>query len=300
MRTAWTRDRFGERAFADDPEIDVVVGQRIAPHHVPQEALRGVLPFVEEVDVGLVTAEPVTDEHVAPEELAEPEVAHAQAAAGGAVVGAMARAAGRGAPSAAEVTTVRPSTKSPIDQMRLDARAIPARCERVGGAGVAHHHGCAERAGHRDGGVVPVAFDRHHPVAVGAEQGDGGGADVPEPAHDHVSPRPVAGGHPVELVTEEAGGEAHRREQGHDGGEEAGDLQGHRDRLPRSGRRHEVQGEEEERVVDGRRRRHPAGPEVADDTQRERHDPDDDRHDGRARRPRRNPRTAERLHAPSS
>ncbi len=243
--------------------------------------------------------QPVTHEHVAPEELAEPEVAHAQAAAGGAVVGAMARGllpehvGGRGHHRAPfhEIADRPDETRCPGD---------PGPLERVGGAGVAHHHGRAERAGDRDGRVVPVAFDRHDPVAVGAEQGDGGRPDVPEPAHDHVPPHPVAGGHPVELVAEEAGGEPHRREQGHDRREEPGDLERHRDRLPRPGGWHEVQGEEEQRVVDGRRRRHPAGAEVADDTQRERHDPDGDRHDGPARRPRRDPRTAQRLHAPSS
>ena len=75
------RERFGERASADDPEVDVVVRERVPAHHVPQETLRGVLPLVEEVDVGLLAAEPVTDQHVAPQELAQPEVAHPHEAA---------------------------------------------------------------------------------------------------------------------------------------------------------------------------------------------------------------------------
>ena len=195
---------------------------------------------------------------------------------------------------------MRPSTKSPIDQMRLDARAIPARSSVSAVRASPTTTGAPSERVIGMVGVVPVAFDRHDPVAVGAEQGDGGRPDVPEPAHDHVPPYPVAGGHPVELVAEEAGGEAHRREQGHDGREEPGDLQRHRDGLPRPGGWHEVQREEEQRVVDGRRRRHPAGAEVADDTQRERHEPDGDRHDRPARRSRRDPRTAQRLHAPSS
>ena len=117
--------------------------------------------------------------------------------------------------------------------MRLDARAIPARSSVSAVRASPTTTGAPSERVIGIGGVAPVAFDRHHPVAVGAEQGDGGRADVPEPAHDHVSPRPVAGGHPVELVAEEAGGETHRRQQGHDGGEEAGDLEGHRERLPR-------------------------------------------------------------------
>ena len=294
------RDRFRERPSPDDPEVDVVVGQRVPAHHVPQQTLGGVLPLVEEVDVGLLAAEPVTDEHVAPEELAEPEDrAHA---AGSSPDGRHVRWRGRcpRSTSAAEATTVRPSTKSPIDQIRFDARAIPARSSV---SAVRASPTTTGTPSERATGIA--ALPRSRSIATtrwpwAAEQGDRGGPDVAEPAHDHVTPRPVAGGHPVELVAEQAGGEADGGEQRHHGSEEAGDLERHRERLPRIGRRHEVQGEEEQRVVHRGRHRHAAGPEVADDTERERSDPDGDRGNGRARWPPRTPRSTQRLHGPSS
>ena len=98
-----------------------------------------------------------------------------------------------------------------------------------------------------------------------------------ESAHDDVSTRAVASCRAVEFVSEEAGREACRREQRHDRGEEPRDLERDGERLPGSGGRHEVQGEEEQRVVHRRGHRDATRLEVADDAERERDDPDDDR-----------------------
>ena len=143
------RQRFGERASPDDPEIDVVVGERVAAHHVPQEALRGVLPLVEVVDVGLLASEPVTDQHIAPQQLAEPEVAHPHEAARRTIVGAIARLLaaehldrrGHHGPPVGEVADRPDEARRPCDSCAL---------ERAGGPGVTHHHRHPERSGTLD------------------------------------------------------------------------------------------------------------------------------------------------------